>query len=339
MPRGAHVMEGDPLLSIEPCFLHGIIGQAPADVRRGAHVPEGDPLLSIDGWAVHAMLDPAPTDVSRGAHVMQGDPLLSIERRALHAMRGQAPEDVPLGAPMTVGDIPSVDHASEDRTTSAFTVDVLTRMDVSASTAEAAPPVSAAPEQAAAVEARTTPRRDAHAMKRAALVTKSQSSRAIARRRWRLVPLAGAAGALALGLGGGSAVAFIVSQGSGSSQATTGGPVTIPVTATTGSADLLPGRAGAAYFTAHNTASSSTTFDQIASGATVVSDNTALCGSGNVSIAQTLPYTLPTPVTVSPGGTSGIQSIANLVALAPNAPSTCQGVTFTVTLTLSGPSS
>ena len=239
---------------------------------------------------------------------MEGDPFLSIERRAIHATKGQAPEEVPRSAPMTFGDVPSVEPASEDRTTSASTVDVL-----------------------------TTPHPDAHARKRAALATKRQNARAIARRRWRLVPLVGAAGAVAVGLGGGSAVAFIVGHGSGSgsSQILTGGPVTVAVTATTGSADLLPGRTGAASFTLHNSAASSATFDQV-SGARVVSDNSGLCGSGYVSIAHTLPYTLSTPITVNPGGTSGSQSIANLVALAPNAPSTCQGVTFTVTLTLSG---
>jgi hypothetical protein len=144
-----------------------------------------------------------------------------------------------------------------------------------------------------------------------------------------------------VGLGGGGAFAFFMSQGvgSGSGDTTAGGPVTIAVTATTGKADLLPGAAGAAYFTLHNAGSSSVTFHQVASGATVVSDNTSLCASSYVSIAQTLPYTVPTAVTVSPGGTSGIQSIASLVKLAPNAPGTCQGVTFTVTLTLSGQSS
>jgi len=116
-------------------------------------------------------------------------------------------------------------------------------------------------------------------------------------------------------------------------------PVTIAVTATTGTADLLPGAAGAVYFTLHNTDSSGATFDQVAPGATVVSDNTGLCASSYVSIAQTLPYTIPTAMTVSPGATSGVQSIASLVKLASNAPGMCQGVTFTVTLTLSGKSS
>ncbi len=140
-----------------------------------------------------------------------------------------------------------------------------------------------------------------------------------------------------MGLGGGAAFAYIAGS-SASNVALTTSAVTVKAIGTTGSADLLPGRAGATYFTLHNPNSFDVTFDQVAPGATVVSDNTAVCGNNYVSIAQTLPFTIPTAVTVSPGGTSGIESIPDLVKLAPNAPSTCQGVTFTVTLTLSGQS-
>ena len=209
------------------------------------------------------------------------------------------------------------------------------------SKAEPQPVVGGVPDPPVTVDAGITPSGDARSVQPAALAAKRRSARATARRRWRLVPLAGAAGAVAVGLGAGSAVAIIVSHqgGSGSGRTTAGDPVDVAVAATTGNADLLPGRTGAAYFTLHNTASSSATFDMIVSGARVVSDRTDLCANGYVSIAQTLPFNLPTPVTVSPGGTSGVQSIANLVALAPNAPNACQGVTFTVTFTLSGRSS
>ena len=270
----------------------------------------------------------------------EGDPLLAVERRAVHAMKGQASAGGPLRANLAVGDLPA-DRASEGGTGSAITVAVLTTTDGSSSPskAEPLPLVSAVSDPPVAVEARTRPG-DAHATKRPALATKRQSARATARRRWRLVPLAGAAGAVAVGLGVGSAVAIIVSQGgSGSGQTTAGGPVDVGVAATTGNADLLPGRTGAVYFTLHNAASSSATFDHVVSGARVVSDNTGLCASSYVSIAQTLPYSFSPAVRVSPGGTSGTQFIPALVKLAPNAPNTCQGVTFTVTFTLSGRSS
>jgi hypothetical protein len=341
-PPGAHVMGGNPLLSVEGRAVHARNGRVPDDQPLGAHVMGGDPLLSVEGRAVHARNGRVPDDQPLGAHVMGGDPLLSVEGRAVHARNGRVPSGEPAPANLTVGDIPALDCASEAGTGSAITIEVLTTTDgrTSPSKAGPQPPISAVTGSRLTAEARTTPSRDARAAKRPALAANGQSARATARRRWRLVPLAGAAGAVAVGLGVGSAVAILVSQGgSGSGQTTAAGPVTVSVAATTGNADLLPGRTGAAYFTLHNTASSSATFDQVVSGARVASDNTGLCASSYVSIAQTLPYSFSPAGAVSPGGTSGLQSIANLVALAPNAPNTCQGVTFTVTFTLSGRSS
>jgi hypothetical protein len=158
------------------------------------------------------------------------------------------------------------------------------------------------------------------------------------RRRWRFVPIAGAAGAVAAGIGGGTAVAYIVSQGSGSGQTVSSGPVAVAIAATAGSSDLLPGQPGAVSFTLHNPASSEATLTQITPGATIISNNTALCPSSDVSIAPTLPYTLPSPITVGPSATSGTQSLAKFVTLAVDAPGSCQGVTFSVDFTLSGDS-
>lgn len=156
------------------------------------------------------------------------------------------------------------------------------------------------------------------------------------RRRWRLVPVAGAAAALAAGLGVGGADAYFTATGSGTGHAMTGSPVNVTVSATTGAADLLPGRTGAASFTLHNANPFAATFDVVATGATVVSNNTGLCATANVSIAAALPYAFSPPLTVSAGGTSGTESIPGLVKLAATAPSSCQGVTFKVTLTLTG---
>ena len=153
-----------------------------------------------------------------------------------------------------------------------------------------------------------------------------------------MAPVVGAAGGLALGIGGGAAFAF-VADSSASNDTSTATAAAVKVVGTTGSADLLPGRAGAASFTLHNPNSFALTFDQVALGATVVSDNAELCPSDFVSIAPTLPFTLPTPVTVGPDGTSGTSPSRTWSSSPPNAPSTCQGVTFTVTFTLSGQSS
>ena len=303
-PRGAHVMTGESPTD-EPRGAHVMRGESPTDEPRGAHVMRGESPTDEPRGA-HVMRGESLTDEPRGAHVMRGDALLSVERRALHA----SPAELPV--------------------TPVF----------STTPREAAALVSTAPNLILAVQVPT--KQVDRAIKRGIHPTKRQGAHATASRRWGLVPVAGAAGALVVGLGGGGAFAYldaVLGHGSGSGQTTAGGPVTAPITATTGTADLLPGRAGAAYFTLHNIDSSGRTFDQVAPGATVVSDNTRLCASSYVSLAQTLPYTLSPAITVSPGGTSGTQFIPALVKLAPNAPNTCQGVTFTVTFTLSGRSS
>jgi hypothetical protein len=250
------------------------------------------------------------------------------ELRGAHVMKGEAPTDELRGAHVMKGDpLLSV----ERRALHAIKAEPFATPELITCTPEAAPVMSGGPKPAVKAGARTPERK--------ARPTKRQGAHATASRRWGFVPVAGAAGALAVGVGGGIAFAFIFSNGSGSGQTTTGSPLTIAVAARTGTADLLPGGAGAAYFVLHNTNSFRATIDQVAPGATVVSDNTRLCASSYVSIARTLPYRFSPAVTVSPGGTSGIQSIAGIVKLAPNAPSTCQGVTFTVTLALTGQSS
>ena len=275
------------------------------DASEGVTTLGTDTIASFEDESrgAHVIKGQVPTDEPRGAHVKKGDPLCSVERRALHAMTAE-----PLASPEPSPFVP-----------------------------EPGPAVT--PNAAVTAVAGTLERKAARAVTRtAARSTNRPGAHASSRRRWGLVPVAGAVAAVAVGLGGGAAYAFFTG-GPGRGFAATGTPVTIKAIATTGTADLLPGRAGAVYFTLHNPDSFGATFEQVVPGATVVSDNTDLCPSGYVSIAQTLPYTIPTGVTVSQGGTSGTQSIANLVMLAPNAPSTCQGVTFTVTLTLSGQSS
>jgi hypothetical protein len=284
---------------------HVMKGQVITDGPRGAHMKEDDPFLSVEQRAVHGMNGQVLVDVPRGAHVMENDPFLSVERRALHIMKGP---DLA---------IPGLSTFSSEITRSTDDISDL------ASAAE----VSVARPVRRAAQPRT---RQSRPMRHGA--PKSE------RRRWGLVPVAGAAGALVVGLGGGAAFAFF-SGGPGTGQVATGSPVTLDAVATTGPADLLPGDAGAVSFTVHNANSFGATFAQVVPGATVVSDNTGLCPSTDVSIAQTLPYTFSPVIAVSPGSTSRRQSIASFVELAPNAPGTCQGVTFTVTFKLSGQSS
>lgn len=272
----------------------------PGSPPHGAHAMKS----KSESRGAHVMRGHALTDEPRGAHVNPSDPFRSVEQRALHAVA----------------------------------VEPLDLQQVSVVTAAGALSGHASAESGVGVNAGETVPRATRASRRKAGPTTRPGIPTTRKRRWGLAPVVGAAGGLALGIGGGAAFAF-VTDSSASNDASTVSEVAVKVVGTTGSADLLPGGAGAASFTVHNPNSFGLTFDQVALGATVVSDNVELCGNDFVSIAPTLPFTLPTPLTVSPDGTSGTQIIPDLVKLASNAPSTCQGVTFTVTFTLSGQSS
>ena len=160
------------------------------------------------------------------------------------------------------------------------------------------------------------------------------------RRRQRyLVPVAGSVGALVAGLGVGGAYAYFASTGSGAGQKVVGSPVSVTVNAVSGPADLLPGETGALSFTLHNPNPFGAVFTQVATVGTPVSGNTVACPSSNLSVVRTVPYTYSPAISVGAGATSGVTSIAAFVRLAAGAPNTCQGVTFTVTFTMSGRSS
>lgn len=143
--------------------------------------------------------------------------------------------------------------------------------------------------------------------------------------------------AVAVGATGGSAFAYFTASGSGSGTAQVFKASTVIVNAATRAADLLPGGVGAAAFTLHNSNPFAVSFSSVTA-ASVASDNTSLCQSSNVSIAKTMPYTLSPALTVDANTTSGTVTIPGLVQLSSSAPSSCQGVTFTVTLTLTGAS-
>lgn len=374
---GAHVSEDDPLLTIEHRAAHAVSDQASRMTPRGAHVREDDPLLVIEHRARHAASGPTALDAPRGAHVSGDDPLRSVERRAVHALKSTAQgsmapaanrsqelvpakldslQPAPLASAADGAAVASPTTDIAESHNPVVPIDALMQGDMStsstgdaphdgaasdgAATAEAVPLESAGRDPSFGMEVRKSLQRDIDAGAPVVeLAPKRQSARASARRRWRLVPVAGAAGAVVAGLGGGTAVAFITTHGSGSTDTVTGSPVAVTIAATAGTADLLPGQGGAVTFTLHNPGTSSATLNEVLPGVSIVSDNAALCASDEVRIAPALPYTLPTPITVSPGTTSGSESIGGLVALAPGAPSTCQGVTFNVNFTLSGRSS
>jgi hypothetical protein len=285
------------------------------DGVRGAHARRADPLLAglhiradeplaATSLEVHVTEADALVIVVNGAHVMAADPLAVQE-----VATGTDMDDAPVMA-----DQPLAGVRIDDALVWEPVADISHIVEAEA----AAAPTEPASDSAIS---RIDP---GHAKPR--------------RRRWRLVPVAGAAAALAGGLGVGGAYAYFTTRGSGSGHAATGSPVSVTVSATTGVADLLPGRTGAAYFALHNTNPFAATLNVVATGAIVVSNNTVACPTSNVSIAPALPHAISPALTVSAGATTGTESIPGLVKLAASAPSSCQGVTFKVTITLTGPS-
>jgi len=345
-PRGAHVNPQDPLLSLERRAFHArarLSTRTDFSANVGAGTVEAtnsrvgaiDRGFSIERRALHApgAVAPAP---SLGVHARKGDPLLSVEGRAMHASKGQHQRG---RTPLDETPRASLALVAVDTDAGAVAVAVGTVRTVFEIGTES--PASPLARVTGSLPQPFDLNLASHGDDAGPNTTAITHTRR-ARRGLRFVPAVGAAAAVAVGIGGGSAVAFVVSQATGQGTSSgvvmAGKAVSPTVTATTGPGDLLPGSTGSAYFRLENSGSSDAVFAAIAPGATIVSNNTELCGDEYVSIARTLPYTLPTPLTVRAGGTTGKQTIAGLVALAPDAPSTCQGVTFTVTFTLSGAS-
>ena len=138
--------------------------------------------------------------------------------------------------------------------------------------------------------------------------------------------------ALTVMLTAGLAVALWTANGTGSGNARALTAQTITVNATTGTADLYPGFTGGdVHFTLTNTNPYAVTFDSMTPGA-ITSSNPGSCPASNVSASSATGLSLP----VGANATSGAQSIANVVSMDSGAPDGCQGVTFTIALTLTG---
>lgn len=132
--------------------------------------------------------------------------------------------------------------------------------------------------------------------------------------------------------GGGIAAALWSANGSGSGQAKALTAQSLTVTAATGAADLYPGFTGGdVFFTVTNPNPYAVTFTSMTPG-TITSSNPSGCAATNLSVLSASGLS----IAVGASTTSATQSIANVVTLAAGAPDACQGVTFTVALTLSG---
>jgi len=158
-------------------------------------------------------------------------------------------------------------------------------------------------------------------------------------RKWtRRAVVATALGAVAVA-GTGTAFAYWSSTGSGSGASGAGTPHPVVVTAGANPADLLPGGAGGVAVKLDNTVSGgngnnfSVQLSKVTALSVTSSDETN-CPAANVTANQTLPYSLPSPITVG-ANTSTTTTIANLVKMSATAPDGCQGKTFSISLSLS----
>ena len=130
----------------------------------------------------------------------------------------------------------------------------------------------------------------------------------------------------------GAAVAMWTSTGTGSANAKALSAVNITVTAGTGAADLYPGfTQGDVVFTSANPNPYPVTFTSMTSG-TVTSSDPTNCPASNVTVANGSGLSLLVPA----GATAQAGTIANVVTMVAGAPDGCQGVVFTIGLTLTG---
>lgn len=119
--------------------------------------------------------------------------------------------------------------------------------------------------------------------------------------------------------------------GSGGSQARTAQTVT--VTAATGTADLYPGFAdGDVYFSLTNTNPYPISFTAADAG-TITSSNPTGCPASLLTVDD---VTSGLDLQVAANDTSSTLNVADVVTLDASAPDACQGVSFTIALTLTG---
>jgi hypothetical protein len=135
-------------------------------------------------------------------------------------------------------------------------------------------------------------------------------------------------------LGAGVAFAAWTQTGTGSGQAQAKTAVASTITAGTAVADLYPGKTGGnVVFTVNNPNDYPVTFTSLAAG-TVTSSDPTNCPASNVTVTSPATVSIAVPA----GATSAAQTVGGVTNMLAAAPNGCQGVTFTVALTLTGAS-
>ncbi len=164
---------------------------------------------------------------------------------------------------------------------------------------------------------------------RTGVITMSNNERTGSRRKRRIGVIAAVT---ALTAGGGVAWALWSASGTGSGTSTALTAQAITVTAAAGPATLYPGAAdGDITFTLTNPNPYPVQLTAMTPGA-ITSSNAGACPITNVSVASATGLT----INVAGGATSATQTIPDVVSMIAAAPDGCQGVSFTIALTLTG---
>jgi hypothetical protein len=134
-------------------------------------------------------------------------------------------------------------------------------------------------------------------------------------------------------IGGSMAYALWSASGSGSGSAKALTAQTVTVSASTATADLYPGfTQGDLFFTLTNNNPYGITFSSMTAG-TVTSGDPTNCPASNVTVAN---VASGLGLSVAANASNAANSIPNVVTMVSGAPDGCQGVTFSIALTLSG---
>ncbi|MCA1844285.1 MAG: hypothetical protein LC792_14075 [Actinobacteria bacterium] len=148
------------------------------------------------------------------------------------------------------------------------------------------------------------------------------------KRKFIVIGAVGVAGIVAAG----TAYALWTANGSGSGSSKALSAQAITVTASTGAADLYPGFTGGDLsFTLSNPNPYPVTFTSLVPGS-VSSSNTGACAASNVSVTNPVTVNL----SVAAGATNVPFTVSDVVSMASGALDGCQGITFTVPVTLTG---
>lgn len=165
---------------------------------------------------------------------------------------------------------------------------------------------------------------------RTALRDPNRKQPTVTRRPTNRVIVAALVGFVAMGAGSAAALWSSSGVGSGNNKALTA--TTVTVNAVTGSADLYPGFSGGKVnFSLTNANPYPVTFTSMTPG-TVTSSNEGACPAANVSVNTASGLLLA----VGGSTTSATLSIPGVVTLASTAGDGCQGIVFTIALTLTG---